>query len=205
MIIALPCAAGFSILAKPILNLLYLGDEDAIGAAGCLAILGIGVIFMGTIQCVTGSLQGIGRQLIPVRNLAIGIVFKIVITYFCVGIPSINIHGAALGTVTAYLIAATLNLIAIKKYTGVKFDAVATFIRPFATALTMAVVTWGSYTLLAEPVGMKLAVCISIVLSCGVYAVALFIFKAITREDLTKLPKGQQLAGIYDRVMRVRR
>ena len=44
--------------------------------------------------------------MIPVIALVIGMIFKIVISYTLTAIPSINVLGSAIGTVSAYLIAA---------------------------------------------------------------------------------------------------
>ena len=73
--------------------------------------------------------RGIGKQMIPVRNLAVGVIAKIAITWVLTGIPAINVLGAAAGTVTAYLIASILNILAVRKYTGTYFDFVATAVR----------------------------------------------------------------------------
>ena len=59
------------------------------------------IIFMSSLQTLTGILQGINRQNVPVKNLAIGAVAKIIITYIFVGIKVINVNGASLGTIAA--------------------------------------------------------------------------------------------------------
>lgn len=58
-------------------------------------------------------LQGVGKQFIPVINMCFGAVAKVVLTYWLTGIPEINVKGAAIGTVAAYIIASVLNLMAV--------------------------------------------------------------------------------------------
>ena len=66
MLVGLPCAVGLFVLAKPIMLLLYPAEaESAASASGCLAVLAVGVIFLSSVQTLTGMLQGIGKQLIP--------------------------------------------------------------------------------------------------------------------------------------------
>ena len=57
------------------------------------------VVFLGLIQTMNGILQGMGKPMIPVIALVIGMVFKIVISYTLTAIPEINVLGSALGTV----------------------------------------------------------------------------------------------------------
>jgi stage V sporulation protein B len=55
--------------------------------------------------------------MIPVVNLFIGALVKVVLTYTLTGIQDINVKGAAIGTVAAYIVASTLNIIAVKRIT----------------------------------------------------------------------------------------
>ena len=48
---------------------------------------------------MNGILQGMGKPMVPVIALVIGMIFKIVISYTLTAIPEINVLGSALGTV----------------------------------------------------------------------------------------------------------
>ena len=202
-ILSFPCAAGLIILAEPVLVLLYRSQYDmAVDAAGSLMMLAFGFIFLAIAQTLTGALQGIGKQLIPVRNLIIGAVFKTIITYMLVGIESLNVIGAAIGTCIAYMIAAVLDIMAIKKYTGVRFNIMQTFIKPIIATLAMSVMTVISYNLAAKVLGNSMAVLVSIILSAAVYAVMLFVTKTITQEELAMIPGGNKLVRIMGKFMK---
>ena len=121
-----------------------------------------GVIFLSTVQTLTGVLQGIGKQMIPVRNLFIGAIAKVIITYTLTGVESINVKGAAIGTVAAYMIAATLNLMAVKKYTGAKFDLTLTYIKPLIAALAMSAGAWLTHRILFGILGNAMATIIAV-------------------------------------------
>ena len=72
MIIGFPCAVGIFSLAHPILSLLYRDPERAAevaAAAPTLRVMCLCIIFMSSLQTLTGILQGIGRQNVPVKNL----------------------------------------------------------------------------------------------------------------------------------------
>ncbi len=197
VIIGFPCAFGLMVLAQPILLLLYpLQRESAISAAPCLVVMAFGVLFLSLVQTLTGVLQGIGKQMIPVRNLAIGALAKVFITYFATGIEFINVKGAALGTVAAYAIASILNLAAVKKYTGTKVNWHLTLVKPMVAVLVMAATAWGSYKLLYGFLGNALSCIVAILLAVLVYAVMIFATKSITVNELEMLPKGKKLAKI---------
>lgn len=204
IILGLPSALGLFALAEPILVLLYPAKHaSAVSSAPCLMVMAVGVIFLAMVQTLGGVLQGIGKQMIPVRNLAIGVAVKIVVTWALTGIQSVNILGAAAGTVCAYFIASTLNLIAVRKYTGARFDFMTMAVKPFISAAVMAVCAWGSYRLLFILLsGSRMATVLAILIAVAVYAVMIFVTKTITKEELSKMPKGDKLVRILDRFIR---
>ena len=123
--------------------------------APTFAILAIGVLFVSIVQTVSGILQGVGKQNIPVINMCIGIVIKIAVTYFLVGIPSLNIKGAGIGTLLTYIIVAGLDLYFTRKYTGIRFDISLTLIRPGIATAVMAAAAWFIYYVVFEKVFYK--------------------------------------------------
>ena len=181
--------------------LLYpMQKASAVSAAPCLFIMAFGVIFLSTVQTLSGVLQGLGKQMIPVINLFIGAIVKIALTYTLTGIDSINVRGAAIGTVAAYIVASTLNIMAVKKYTGVKFDMMLTFMKPIVSALTMSAFVWGGYRILYGFLGNALSTVIAILIGAVVYAAMLFMTKAITNEEIKMLPKGNKLIKVFNRL-----
>ncbi|HVI39665.1 MAG TPA: polysaccharide biosynthesis C-terminal domain-containing protein, partial [Anaerovoracaceae bacterium] len=203
MIIGLPCALGLMVLAEPIMLLLYpFQKASAVSAAPCLFIMAFGVIFLSTVQTLTGVLQGLGKPMIPVVNLFIGAIVKVVLTYTLTGIDSINVKGAAIGTVAAYIVASTLNIMAVKKYTGVKFDFMLTYVKPIASAVVMSAAVWISFRILFGYFGNALSAMIAIMIGVAVYCAMLFITKSIKKEELRVLPKGGKLLNLINKVKR---
>jgi stage V sporulation protein B len=180
-------------LSLPIMLLLYpAAGEAAISAAPFLFILGFGIIFLSTVQTLTGVLQGVGRQMIPVRNLCVGAIFKIAATWSLIAIPAVNVKGAAIGTVVAYILAAALNLAAVRRHTGTRFDIGLTYVKPTVAALVMSVAVFGVYTALHLLTGGNAApVAVSVAVGAVVYAAMLFLSGAVTEEELLLLPKGR--------------
>lgn len=201
IIIGLPCAFGLMTLSEPIMRLLYpMQKASAVSAAPCLFIMAFGVIFLSTVQTLTGVLQGLGRPMIPVINLFIGAIIKVILTYTLTGVNSINVRGAAIGTVAAYIVASSLNIIAVKKYTGVKFDFMLTYVKPVTSALVMSGVVWITYRLLYGFFGNALSTMIAVLMGALVYGAMLFITKSIQKDELRVLPKGGKIVNLLNKI-----
>ena len=200
LILGLPCALGLMVLAEPILLLIYPHQADsAVSAAPCLMILSAGVIFLAVVQTLTSILQGIGKQMVPVRNLFLGVVLKIIMTWTL--IPFLGINGAAVGTVSAYLLACLLNWFAVKRYIGLKCDLSVTVLKPAFCTGIMAICAAGSYRVLFVLMeGSRLATVISILLAAVLYFVMLIVTRSVTKDELLNLPQGNRIVGILEKI-----
>ena len=229
LIIGLPCTVGLMILAEPVMRLLYpLQLAGAAGAAPALFIFAIGIVFLASIDALTSALQGVGKQMIPFINIAIGASCKFVITFALTGVPLLNIKGAAIGTVMAYAIATVLNYRAVKIYTGTRFEPGLTFVRPLISALVMggaaAAVYYSVFGALGNSAGSlaeiasqqlhreftegtfsnAVATILAILVGLIVYIVMLFVSKSIKPEEIRLLPKGEKLYRLYCKIARRR-
>ncbi|MBQ3201394.1 MAG: polysaccharide biosynthesis protein, partial [Clostridia bacterium] len=74
LIIGIPCATGLFVLAAPVISLLYpnLTAAELALATDLMHTASIGVIFLSMVQTMTGVLQGMGKQNVPVFNLFLG-------------------------------------------------------------------------------------------------------------------------------------
>lgn len=195
LIIGLPSGIGLFMLAEPIIALLYasIGPEKHASSGALLEILSIGVIFLTLVQAFTAILQSINRQFHPVKNLGLGLVVKVILSYLLIGMPSINIKGAAISTTVAYLVVALLNWRDINK-TKIEINLIKVSSRTLLSSAVMAVFVWISFGLLKSATGSQnLATLGSIAIAGTVYVICLFITGAITEEDLELIPKGEKL------------
>lgn len=201
LLLAFPCAAGIFALAEPILKLLFFQQIDsAISAAPTLMYMAVGIIFLAMVQTLTGALQGIGKQMLPVKNLAYGAVVKIVLTYILAGTVFFNVNGAAIGTIGAYVVATVFNIRDLKKWTGTKFDIMITYVKPFAASVAMALVVFFAYKGFALISSNAVATLLSVFVGVLVYGALIIVFKAITKEDMKSFPKGEKIVGLLDKL-----
>ncbi|MBQ2161216.1 MAG: polysaccharide biosynthesis C-terminal domain-containing protein, partial [Firmicutes bacterium] len=189
---------GMMALAHPILLLLYpMQAEEVAETAVVFAIMSISTIPMSPMVTLTGALQGIDRQMLPVRNLAIGAVVKVILTYILVGIKFVNVNGASIGTIVCYVVATVLNIRDVKREAGVEFDFKDTYIKPLISSLVMGASAILSYKVLmlilkSNAVSCLLAICFAVL----VYGVMVLVTKTITLEEIGRLPKGEKLVGL---------
>ncbi len=196
LLIGLPCGIGLFILATPIINLLYYKNTlETIQSTGqILAVLSFGVIFLTLVQSLTAILQGLGRPFVSVKNLLFGAIAKIILTYTLTGVKWINIRGAAIGTVTAYLIAGVLDFISVRKYTRIRINIKEIFIKPIVSTLGMAVAGRLTYMGILNIVDSRLATVVAIIVAAGVYGILLLVTRTLTYDDFSLLPKGDKIA-----------
>ena len=192
MIITYPCAIGLIVLAKPILTMLYYKKYDeALLAVPALQILALSIITLSIMRTLQSCLQGIGKMMLPVYNLFIGAIVKAVSSYILLGIPSVNINGAAIGSVLAYVTAGILNFRALRKYTNVSLDMKSIFVRPLIAALIMGAAAIASYKLLFLITSSNaLSTLIAVFFAAAVYFVSAFLTGAVTKDEIELIPKG---------------
>jgi stage V sporulation protein B len=197
LIIGLPCSVGLVVLAEPIMRLLYpMQSETVIFTSKILSVLGWGVAFLSLYQITTGILQGIGKQIIPAKNLAVGGVSKAVMTYFLVGIPTLNIMGAALATTISYGISSFLNYLSLIKYTKVKISFKDVFFKPIISAAAMGVVVKIIYMVLNNILGSNFSTIIAIGFGAVLYFFILILTKTFSESDFELMPKGNKIKKI---------
>jgi stage V sporulation protein B len=152
-------------------------------------------------------LQAYGYERLPIITIAIGGVCKIAVNYVLLGNPSVNIVGAAVGNVACYLVISLLNLLIIRRKAPDCPKLAPLFIRPLLASLLMGGCAWGIYTLLSRlfrTAGLfqsgRMLFLVPAVLAVGagvvLYLLFVILLKAITREELELVPKGDKLARI---------
>ena len=201
-LLAFPMGLGLWALSGPIFRLFYPRYDGTLGGQ-LLSVLGIASIFVCLMLVTNSILQSYGRVSTPIVTMLIGGVVKIVLNYNLVAVPSINIHGAPIGTLVCFALTAILNLIAVARVTSFRLNYPGYFLRPLLAALAMAFTARGVYALAAhfivlgsERMTLLLCVGLAILAAVLVYGVLVLVLQCIRREDLALLPKGDKLAQL---------
>ena len=203
ILIGLPAAIGLAVLARPIMQMLYPKEPEIWRVLQVLAFV---AIFISIVQTATGILQGIGKPLIPVKNMVVGAVFKLSISYLLTGVVWINIKGAALGTVVGYMVVAMLNYRYLKKELGIRLGVLDFLIKPIIAAIAMAVGVTAIYSMaIRVTYSNALSTFISILSGAFIYGVLLLLVGGITSRELEMAPGGKKLSKLLRKLGLLRR
>lgn len=189
-IIAIPCAIGMSILAEPILHLLFNNEHSVRQAAPLLSILSIAVFFTAMLTITTSILQAHRLQYKPIISMGCGIIVKIIMNNILISNPAIGVYGAPIGTLTAYFVMAFINFCFVIKCVGIKPAFIKNFGKPLIAAIMSSLVTIATYGAIKRTGYPNIATVISIMATAIIYFVLLFVFQTFTEQDIKILPKG---------------
>jgi len=197
VLFCLPAAAGLSLLATPICQMLY----DLPEAGLPLNYLAPSVLFLGLYQATSGALQGLNQANYPVFSLITGLGVKSFLNYSLTAMPALNIKGPALASVAAFFVAFVLNFLILKFKLGVRFKFWTIIAVPlFATGL-MVIGTKCIYELLLVYFANGFATLGSIIFGMAIYFFSLLILGYLREEDLSLLPAlGPKLAGLFKKL-----
>lgn len=185
MMLTIPAAVGLSVMADQIIALLFPAHPDG----GWLLRYGaISIVFIAMVQIFTGVFQGIGKASIPVIGAAIGVATKIPVNYFLIQIPQINILGAVISTIVCYLVATIINIIFLRKYTGITPKFGQAIIKPTIAAAGMGVVVYGAYFGLSLIAPAQFATVIALGVGMCAYMLLMAVIKGFNPDDVRALP-----------------
>ena len=201
-LVTIPSGIGMSVLAEPLLSLIYHGSavssEVEIGSR-VLTVMGISVIFIATSTPLCSMLQAIGRMDVPLKLFAIGMVIKIIVNYILVGIPEINIQGANIGSIVCYGFVTIVALFVLCRETKIVPDFVSIFVKPLFAGIVCGVAAYFSEIFFDLFLAQRIATLLAVVAAIVAYIIALFLFKAIKREDVLQMPKGNKIIKILEK------
>ena len=197
MVICIPCAVGLSMLAEPILQLLF-GAKDHLQLSALLLQTGsISVVLYGMSTLTNGILQGMDKMRLPVIHAAVSLVLHVLLLIFMVMVPNMNIHAVVWANIFFAFLMCVLNSRSIAKYMRYRQEVVRTFLIPAAASAIMGVAAFavhkGIMMVLKSNAVATLAACVAAVV---VYAVALLLLKGLSEEELLGFPKGRTLVSI---------
>lgn len=195
ILISLPCMFIYLIQADKIIYFLYSNGlnstklDQFLIATNLLKFSSINIVYLSILNTLTMILQSANKNFVPVRNLFIASLFKLVLNFIIVTNPVFNIYGLVITDIICYSLCAILNIISIKKIMDIKVNAIKTFIMPCISLFSIYAIIKLTERLLGVILSARLLTLFSILLSFCVYILCLFILKVFTKEELNMLPK----------------
>ena len=199
-LLAFPMGVGLYVLGEPIMALIFPSLTSQL-AGPLLSTLGLATVFVCMMLVCNSILQAYGFVNLPVIIMLAGGVIKIVLNYNVVVLPQVGIYGAPLGNIFCFALCLILDLIVMARVIPGRPKYIPLFAKPAAAAAVMGLGAWAVHGLLAKllaanRLGNAVATLAAIVVAVAIYGVLVIVLRAITKEDLSLLPKGEKIARI---------
>ena len=198
--IALPMGVGLAVMSKPIMDLLY--PNSNVAGPGLLSIMGIASFFVCLVLMENSVLQASGKERLTMLTLISGGVIKIVVNWFLVAQPGINIYGAPVGTLVSYFLMAAMDFVFLCVTLRQTPRMLRIFSGPVGASLLMGLSAWAVYGLAGRflntgtYLGLAAAAGLAILVAVVVYLVSVIAMRVITKEDMSLIPGGDKVAKI---------
>ena len=212
---ACPMAVGLFVLGEPIMALIFPNLNPQL-AGPLLSTLGLATLFVCMMLVCNSVLQAHGFVSLPVIIMVAGGVVKIITNYNVVIQPTIGIYGAPMGNILCFALCMTLDLVVMSRVLPRRPRYIQVFAKPLAASALMGLGAWAVYGLMsklfeatgifmsADPVthevlglsrtGNAAATLLAILVAVVIYGVLVIALRAITKDDLMLMPKGEKIA-----------
>lgn len=209
-LLSFPMGVGLFVLGVPIIRLLF-ASLNAELAGSLLSTLGLTAIFSCVTLVCNSVLQAYGFVILPVIVMVLGGIVKIVTNYNLVGMAQIGIYGAPTGSVLCFALCLVLDLLIIARVIPHRPRFGPIFLKPFFASVVMGGAAWAVYGLMYRVLshvpegeterviswgGNALATLGAIAVAMAVYVVLVVALRAVSREDLALMPKGEKIAKL---------
>lgn len=201
MIVCIPCAVGLSVLASPVLELLFGAKEHLALSASLLRIGTASIVFYGLSTLTNGILQGMDRMRLPVIHAAISLVLHIILLVVLIRFTNIYIYAVVWANIFFAFMMCILNSLSIARYMRYRQEILRTFIVPLISSGVMGAVAYGVHMgLMSLSKNNTISTLIAILVAVPVYGVVLLLLKGIKEKELLGVPKGALLVSIAKRL-----
>lgn len=188
------------VLATPIASLIY----NAPGAGPAVMISAVSIVLLGLHQVSTAVLQGLGHTKIPMVNMVLAAVAKVILNWTLTAQPWLGIMGAAWATAADMGVAAFINLYFIYRYIGYRIE-IPQLLKTVGAAAVMAlsVKFFYDFTMAQWAMG-TFSTFGAVFVGCVVYLVTLVLIGGIREEDVQRIPmigkffiRGLRRIGVF--------
>ena len=209
-LLACPMGIGLFVMGTPIMQMLYPALEKDI-AGPLLSMLGLANILVCLVLVCNSILQAHGFVTLPVVVMVLGGGLKIAANYIVVAMPNVGIYGAPVGNLPCFGLCLLLDLVIVSRAVPTRPRYADVFAKPLLASVLMGGAAWAVYGLAskvlsaapeegAEAVLSRSANALctlgAIGVAAAVYGVLVVALGAITREDLSLMPKGDKIARL---------
>ena len=196
LLIAIPSAVGLTVLAGPVNNLLFSGDNDL---AVQMTLYGsIAVVFYSVSTVTNAILQGIDRMRLPIVHALTALVLHLAAMEVMVLVFHMGIFSMVFANILFAVIMCFLNHRSIRKILGYRQEVKKTILLPAAVSAVMGAAAVGVYKLIHLGIQSN-AVCTlgAVSAAVAVYGVLLVKLGCLDEDELHQMPGGTRLLQVF--------
>ncbi len=199
LIIAIPSAVGLTVLAGPINNLLFSGDNTL--AIQMMLTGGLAVVFYSVSTVTNAILQGIDRMNIPIYHSVISLVLHIIALEIMFYVFDLGIFSMVFANILFAFFMCVMNFHSLSKEIGYRQEIRRSIALPTVSAAVMGIFAFLIYEGLYRLIGIN-AVCTiaAIFFAVLIYGVLLIKFGCLTKEELVTVPGGTRLYQLFTKL-----
>lgn len=189
-LVALPCFVVFFIFGKEVVQFLYSKglsndsfDELKV-VIDLVKINSISIVYVSLLNVITAILQATNNSFVPVKNLILACLIKLILTVVFVAMPSVNIYGLAVSDCICFAIALILDLRHLKSVLNINFGLKDFVLKPIICVLFMAIMGVGIRFVLSTFLTGRVLI-LSLLGSCTMmYVLFVFATRTLKKEEL---------------------
>ena len=208
LIIAVPCAVGLMVLAKPVTMLLFPQWDTLDTASLLLAELAVTVIFYSVGTIMNAVLQSIGRIHMPLVSAGIALAIQTVVLFVLILATDLCVHALVICSVLYSVLIFLIDSRFICKYLRMHLRVFRVYGRPVAAAIVMGAAAKLAYEGIRLG-GMMIsdmtyfinlfATAAAIAVAIPVYFFVLIKVGGLKKNDILQAPKGARILGVLQK------
>lgn len=197
MMICIPSMVGLTVLARPIIALLFPAASDM---AGTLLLTGSAFVLTDSFSIISGGvLQSIGHQTTALINSTVSLGVNLAsLAILLLAIPQSDIYAVMISNIIFSVVCCVMNIISMRKYLGLRHKIRRTYGEPLAASAVMGAAAWLIYhglRALTHRPGISLI--IAVLAALIIYLAAYIRISGIGEEELSHLPGGMRLVRMF--------
>ncbi len=194
LFLAFPCSVGLAMFSKPILSLLFVGEQASVDvAAPLLTVLAFSVCSSCLMGITNAVLQAYRKAMLPIFSMFIGTAVKIVSAYLLMGIPEVGMYGAAISTLLCNTVAVGMNLYFMDRHTEADYNILRLSLSPMVASFLSIGTSFAVWRLLCVKLSLGSGLLFSILLCVLLYLWIGGKMGVYREKEVLMLPCGEKL------------
>ncbi|WP_430886388.1 putative polysaccharide biosynthesis protein [Fusibacter sp. JL216-2] len=191
-LLAFPAAVGIAVLSHDLIGLIF---SSTIGGQ-VLIPLAFALVFIIYSQIQTNVLNAIGKPVVPVRNMLLGVAVKVLLNLILVPNPNFGLMGAGYAVITAYMVTTYLNSRSLNKYTGYSFDVKKLIRKPTLSVFGMWVGLVVTGIVFDSLLPDRIVTLISVSVGAIIYGLLIIKQQYLDQAEISQIPVLQKIENL---------